>query len=80
MGTQILITLPDEVYERAQQVAQHTSQDVTIMLADTIQRSIPSTKRPHGLQILDLRRGEITRTTARVSIDGIENITSWCNG
>lgn len=44
MGTQILITLPDEVYQRAQQVAQHTNQDIAIMLADTIQRAIPTTK------------------------------------
>jgi hypothetical protein len=44
MGTQILITLPDEVYQRAQQVAQRTNQDIAIMLADTIQRAIPTTK------------------------------------
>jgi predicted DNA-binding protein len=44
MGTQILITLPDEVYQRAQQVAQRTNQDIAIMLADTIQRTIPTTK------------------------------------
>ena len=42
MSMEILITLPDEVYQRAQQAAQQADQDIAIMLANTIQKSMPT--------------------------------------
>jgi hypothetical protein len=41
MSTQITITLPDEVYQRAEQFARLANRDVASVLADTIQLSIP---------------------------------------
>lgn len=42
MSTQITITLPDEVYQRAERFAQLANRDVASVLVDTIQLSIPS--------------------------------------
>lgn len=50
MSTQITITLPDEVYQRAERFARLANRDVASVLADTIQLSIPSVR----ADILDL--------------------------
>ncbi len=42
MSTQVVITLPDEVYRRAERLAQLISRDVTDFLADTLVLSLPS--------------------------------------
>lgn len=44
MSTQITITLPDEVYQRAERFARLANRDVASVLADTIQFSIPSVR------------------------------------
>lgn len=44
MSTQITITLPDEVYQRAERFARLANRDVASVLADTIQLSIPPIK------------------------------------
>nr|WP_290224684.1 hypothetical protein [Trichocoleus desertorum] len=41
MSTEITITLPDEVYQRAERFARLANRDVASVLADTIQLSIP---------------------------------------
>lgn len=41
MGTQITITLPDEVYRRAEKFALLANRDLATVLADTISLSIP---------------------------------------
>ena len=41
MSTKITITLPDEVYQRAERFARLANRDVASVLADTIQLSIP---------------------------------------
>jgi predicted transcriptional regulator len=50
MSTQVTITLPDEIYQRAELFARLANRDVASVLADTIQLSIPLV-RPN---ILDL--------------------------
>ncbi len=50
MSTQVTITLPDEVYQRAERFARLANRDVASVLADTIQLSIP----PSRTNILDL--------------------------
>ncbi len=50
MSTQITITLPDEVYQRAERFARLANRDVASVLADTIQFSIP----PVRADLLDL--------------------------
>lgn len=50
MSTQITITLPDEVYQRAERFARLANRDVASVLADTIQLSIPSVR----ANVLDL--------------------------
>lgn len=50
MSTQVTITLPDEIYQRADLFARLANRDVASVLADTIQLSIPLV-RPN---ILDL--------------------------
>ncbi len=50
MSTQITITLPDEVYQRAERFARLANRDIASVLADTIQLSIP----PIRADILDL--------------------------
>jgi len=50
MSTQITITLPDEVYQRAERFARLANRDVTSVLADSIQLSIP----PIQEDVLDL--------------------------
>lgn len=50
MGTQITITLPDEIYQRAERFARLANRDIASILVDTIQLSIP----PSGGDILDL--------------------------
>jgi hypothetical protein len=42
MSTQITITLPDEVYQRAERFARLANRDIASVLADTIQLSIPT--------------------------------------
>jgi predicted transcriptional regulator len=42
MSTQVTITLPDEVYQRAEQFARLANRDIASVLADTIELSIPS--------------------------------------
>ena len=41
MSTQVVITLPDDVYRRAERLAQLTSRGVADILADTITLSLP---------------------------------------
>ncbi|MCC5650304.1 hypothetical protein LC609_10735 [Nostoc sp. XA013] len=41
MNTQIIITLPDEIYQRAERFARLANRDVASILVDTIQLSIP---------------------------------------
>lgn len=41
MSTQVTITLPDEVYQRAERFARLANRDVASVLADTIQLSMP---------------------------------------
>lgn len=43
MSTQITITLPDEIYQRAKRFAKLANRDVASVLADTIQHSIKNT-------------------------------------
>lgn len=50
MSTEITITLPDEVYQRAERFARLANRDVSSILADTIQLSIP----PVSPNVLDL--------------------------
>ncbi|MFQ4136915.1 hypothetical protein PGN35_011400 [Nodosilinea sp. PGN35] len=42
MGTQVTITLPDEVYQRAQRFAHLANRDVASILTDSILLSIPA--------------------------------------
>jgi len=41
MSTQITITLPDDIYQRAERFARLANRDIASVLADTIQLSIP---------------------------------------
>ncbi|MBW4454100.1 MAG: hypothetical protein KME55_16110 [Nostoc indistinguendum CM1-VF10] len=41
MSTQIIITLPDDIYQRAERFARLANRDVASILIDTIQLSIP---------------------------------------
>ncbi len=41
MSTQVIVTLPDEVYQRAERLAQLTSRNIADVLADTIVLSLP---------------------------------------
>jgi len=41
MSTQITITLPDEIYQRAERFAHLANRDIASVLVDTIQLSIP---------------------------------------
>jgi hypothetical protein len=41
MSTQVVVTLPDEVYRRAERLARLMSRDVADVLADTIALSLP---------------------------------------
>jgi hypothetical protein len=50
MSTQVTITLPDEIYQRAELFARLANRDVASVLADTIQLSIPSVR----ANVLDL--------------------------
>lgn len=44
MTTEIMVSLPDEVYQRAERLAQLTGRDVTDILAMTIECSLPQLK------------------------------------
>lgn len=50
MSTEITITLPDEVYQRAERFARLANRDISSISADTIQLSIP----PVSRNVLDL--------------------------
>ncbi len=41
MSTQLIISLPDEIYQRVQQLAQQYNRDVSDILIDTIQLFLP---------------------------------------
>jgi hypothetical protein len=41
MSTRITITLPDEIYQRAERFAKLANRDIASILADTLQLSIP---------------------------------------
>ena len=41
MSTKVIVTLPDEVYQRAERLAQLTSRNIADVLADTIVLSLP---------------------------------------
>jgi hypothetical protein len=51
MSTQITITLPDDLYQRAEMFARLANRDVASVLADTIQLSMP----PIRSEVLDLQ-------------------------
>ncbi|MGQ9873162.1 hypothetical protein [Leptodesmis sp.] len=42
ISTQITMTLPDDIYQRAERFARLANRDIASVLADTIQSSIPS--------------------------------------
>lgn len=44
MSTEITITLPDEVYQRAERFARLANRDLASVLADTIELSMPSVR------------------------------------
>jgi hypothetical protein len=44
MSTQVTITLPDDVYQRAKNFARLANRDIGSVLADTIQSSIPTVR------------------------------------
>lgn len=44
MSTQVTITLPDEIYQRAERFARLANRDVASILSDTLQLSIPITR------------------------------------
>lgn len=50
MSTQITITLPEEIYRRAERFARLANRDIASVLADTIRLSIP----PITADVLDL--------------------------
>ncbi|MBN3888875.1 MAG: hypothetical protein HWQ43_06755 [Nostoc sp. JL31] len=50
MSTKIIITLPDDIYQRAERFARLANRDVASILVDTIQLSIP----PVSGEITDL--------------------------
>lgn len=50
MSTQITITIPDDVYQRAERFARLANRDVASILSDTIQLSIP----PVSADVTDL--------------------------
>jgi len=51
ISTQITITLPDDIYQRAERFARLANRDIASVLADTIQHSIP----PVSLDVLGLQ-------------------------
>jgi hypothetical protein len=46
MNTRVTITLPDEVYHRAESLAHRTRRDVADVLADTLMTSLPAADEP----------------------------------
>ena len=57
MSTQVMVTLPDEVYRSAERLAQLTSRGVADVLADTLTLSLP----PLSLQAASVRpMGELS--------------------
>lgn len=46
MSTRVVLTLPDEVYRRAERLAQLSHRDVADVLADTLALSLPPLKSP----------------------------------
>jgi hypothetical protein len=46
MSTQVTVTLPDEIYQRAERLAQLTGRNVADVLADTIVLSLPPLNPP----------------------------------
>jgi hypothetical protein len=48
MSTQVMVTLPDEVFERAQRLAQVSHREVSDLLAETIAVSLPSLRLQPG--------------------------------
>ena len=42
MSVQVMVALPDQVYRRAESLARLTSRDVSKLLADTIEISLPA--------------------------------------
>ena len=65
MSTQITITLPDDLYQRAERFARLANKDLASVLYDTIQLSIPSVSPEAGtLQtISDLPDAEVLALT-----------------
>lgn len=47
MSVQVTVTLPDDVYQRAERLAQLSRRDIATILADTIAASLPLL-RPHA--------------------------------
>jgi hypothetical protein len=65
MSTQVTITLPDDVYRRAEDLAQVTSRDVTDVLTDTLVHSLSAAdlQASSGLPIADLSDEELLALT-----------------
>jgi predicted transcriptional regulator len=65
MGRQVVVDLPDEVYRRAERLAQLTKREVSDVLADTIALSLPplaGTSAAEG-SLAELSDGEVVELT-----------------
>ena len=58
MSTQVTVTVPDEIYEHAQYLAQQTSSDVAGILADMIEWSMPILHPPQA-PVIELSDEEV---------------------
>ncbi len=61
MSTRVTITLPDEVYYRAESLAHRTHRDVADVLADTLTSALPASEEsgPQGVSIASLPDEEL---------------------
>ncbi len=70
MSTQVTITLPDEVYQRAQRFAHLANRDVASVLADSILLSIPATREESlDLEPVNSLSDEAVLTLTRLQMD-----------
>ncbi|MCI0584103.1 MAG: hypothetical protein L0227_14670, partial [Chloroflexi bacterium] len=65
MSTRVTITLPDEVYHRAESLAHRTRRDVAEVLADTLMLSLPTSDEPaaQGVSVANLPDEELLALT-----------------
>jgi hypothetical protein len=66
MSTQVIVTLPDEVYQRADRLAQLTGRNISDVLADTIVLSLPPLDPPAKMHkpIIDLSDEDVLTLAA----------------